>query len=211
LACALGDAELFLGALWLLAADEVWDSTATEVAAGAETADASMDAIAASLGPAAAAPAGMEVIETEEIAWTSSAGASTTVDWVAVTSGIGAASLCGDDEDCDGREKVSIDEPPETKDCEAPMCLGLTAYRTTATPTAVPRIMVSICSMAIFLLPWMICGGGSSFGAMSKVFHNGIKLRHTAGGSASSFFSPKHQNSYIAREGIEKHLNDISA
>jgi hypothetical protein len=157
LACDLEDAGLFLGALWLLAADEARDSTATDVAAGAETADASIDAIAVSLEPAAATPAVIVEIEPEEIAWTSSTGASTTGDWVAVTSGIGAASFCEKDDECDGREKVSLDEPPEMKDCEAPICLGLTVYRTTAAPTAVPRSMVSICSMAIFLLPWMIC------------------------------------------------------
>jgi len=178
LACALEDAELFLGALWLLAADEAGDSTTTDVAAGAETADASIDAIAVSLEPAAATPAVIVDIEPEEIAWTSSTGASTTGDWVAVTSGMGAASFCEKDEDCDGRVKVSIDETPETKDCEAPICLGLTVYRTTATPTAVPRIMVSICSMAIFLLPWMICDGASSFAAVSKVLHNEIKTTH---------------------------------
>jgi hypothetical protein len=144
------DAELFLGALWLLVADEAGDSTATDVTAGAETADASIDAIATSLEPAAATPEVIVEIEPKEIAWTSSTGASTTGDWVAVTSGIGAGSFCEKDDDCDGRVKVSIDEPPETKDCEAPMCLGLTVYRTTATPTAVPKSMVSICSMAIF-------------------------------------------------------------
>jgi hypothetical protein len=159
----------------------------TDVAAGAETADASTDAIVVSLEPAAAIPAVIVDVEPEEIAWTSSTGASTTGDWVAVTSGIGAASFCEKDEDCDGREKVSIDEPPETKDCEAPMCLGLTVYRTTATPTAVPRSMVSICSMAIFLLPWMIGDHGSSFAAESKVLHNEIKMRHTAGSRFWSF------------------------
>ncbi|HUK75727.1 MAG TPA: hypothetical protein VLU99_08035, partial [Nitrososphaerales archaeon] len=71
MACALEDAELFLGALWLLAADEAGDSTTTDVAAGAETADASIDAIAVSLEPAAATPAVIVDIEPEEIAWTS--------------------------------------------------------------------------------------------------------------------------------------------
>jgi hypothetical protein len=166
LACVLEDAELFLGALWLLAAAEAGDSTATDVAAGAETADASIDAIATSLEPAAATPEVIVEIEPEEIEWTSSTGATTTGDWVAVTSGIGAASFCEKDDDCDGRVKVSIDEPPETRDCEAPMCLGLTVYRTTAIPTAVPKSMVSICSMAIFsvtlddrLRRLVICGG----------------------------------------------------
>ena len=140
-----------------------------------------------SLEPAAATIAVTVEIEPEEIAWTSSTGASTTGDWVAVTSGIGAASFCEKDDECDGREKVSIDEPPETKDCEAPICLGLTVYRTTATPTAVPRIMVSICSMAIFLLPWMIGDDRSTFAAMSKVLHNEIKMRHTFGSRFWSF------------------------
>jgi len=103
-----------------------------------------------SLEPPAATSAVIVVIEPEEIELIPSTGASTTGDWVAVTSGIGAASFCKSEIEWEGREKVSIDEPPETKDCEAPMCLGLTAYRTTATPTAVPRSMVSICSMAIF-------------------------------------------------------------
>jgi hypothetical protein len=210
LACVFEDAELFLGALWLLAEDAV-DSTATDVAAVAETADASMDAMGESLEPAAATPAVIVATEPEEIAWTSSTGASTIGDWVAVTSGIGAASFCEKDDDCDGREKVSIEEPPETKDCEAPICLGLTVYRTTATPTAVPRIMVSICSMAIFLLPWMICGGASSFAAVSKVLHNEIKMRHTAGRPILELFSRGHQNSYIERGAIEQHLNDLSA
>jgi len=146
-----------------------------------------MDAIAVSLEPAAATIAVTVEIEPEEIAWTSSTGASTTGDWVAVTSGIGAASFCEKDDECDGREKVSIDEPPETKDCEAPICLGLTVYRTAATPTAVPRSMVSICSMAIFLLPWMIGDDRSTFAAMSKVLHNEIKMRHTFGSRFWSF------------------------
>jgi hypothetical protein len=166
------------------------DSTATDVAAGAETTDASIDAIAESFDPAAATLAVIVEMEPEEIAWTSSTGASTTGDCVAVTSGIGAASFCGKDDDCDGRVKVSIDEPPETKDCEAPICLGLTEYRTTATPTAVPKSMVSICSMAIFLLPRMIGRGDSSFATVSKVLHKDIKMRHTEEPSWIPFQAP---------------------
>ncbi len=121
----------------------------TELAAGAENEDASNDAIAASLEPAAATSAVKVETEPEEIAWTSSTGDSTTDDWVAVTSGIGAVSFCETDVDWDGREMVSTDETPEMKDCEAPICLGLTVYRTTATPTPVPKSMVSICSKTI--------------------------------------------------------------
>lgn len=121
----------------------------TDREAGDDTADASIDAIAASLEPAAATSAAIVETAPEEIAWNSSTGASTTGDWVAVTSGIGATSFCESDVDWEEREKVSIDEPPETKDCEAPICLGLTAYRTTATPTPVPKSMVSICSKTI--------------------------------------------------------------
>ncbi len=151
LACALEDAALFLDTLWALtAAGAVWDSTMTDADAGDETADASIDAIAASLGPAAATTSAV-IVETalEEIGWNSSTGASTTGDWVAVTSGVGAASICESDVDWEGRENVSIDEPAETKDCEAPICLGLTVYRTTAAPTPVPKSMVSICSKTI--------------------------------------------------------------
>jgi len=178
LACVLEDAALFLGALWLLAAG-AGDSTVTDAAAGVDAADASMAAIAGSAGtdanvamavslePAAATSAVTVETESEEIAWTSSTGASTIGDWVAVTSGIGAASFCESDvDDWEGREKVSIDEPPETKDCEAPICLGLTVYRTTATPTPVPKSMVSICSKTILPVTpddrsrrLVICGG----------------------------------------------------
>jgi len=148
LACVPEDAVLLLGALWLLAADEARDATMTDRAAGAETADASNDAIAASLELAVATSAAIVETGPEEIAWTSSTGDSTTSDWAAVTSGVGAVSLCENDVDWDGREMVSTDETPE-KDCEAPICLGLTVYRTTATPTPVPKSMVSICSKTI--------------------------------------------------------------
>jgi len=102
-----------------------------------------------SLEPPAATSAVIVVIEPEEIELIPSTGASTTGDWVAVTSGIGAASFCKSEIEWEGREKVSIDEPPEMKDCEAPICLGLTVYRTAATPTPVPKSMVSICSKTI--------------------------------------------------------------
>jgi len=52
----------------------------TDVAAGAETADASIDAIATSLEPAAAISAVIVETEPDEIEWTSSTGASTTGD-----------------------------------------------------------------------------------------------------------------------------------
>jgi hypothetical protein len=68
-----------------------------------------------------------------------STGASATVDRAG-----GDASLC-QKVDWDGSEMVSIDETPENV-CEAMYCLGLTVYRTRATPPAVPKRMVSICS-----------------------------------------------------------------
>ena len=52
----------------------------TDLAAGAETADASIDEIAASLEPAAATSAVNVETEPMEIEWTSSTGASTTGD-----------------------------------------------------------------------------------------------------------------------------------
>ena len=57
----------------------------------------------------------------------------------------------------------------------------------------------------------MIGGGGSSFAAVSKVFHNEIKMRHTALGGFLELLGLGNQNSYIEREAIERHLNDISA
>lgn len=114
---------------------------------GTEMVDAPTEAIAS-----------LEPVETSagivETAVDRIAGASTTGDWVAVTvtSDVGvASSLCGIAEP-DGKEIVSTDDAPETKDCEAPICLGLTVNRTTATPTPVPRSMVSICSKTICLL-----------------------------------------------------------
>jgi hypothetical protein len=150
--CVREDAPFFLGALGLLTADEAGESRVTDVAAGAETVDASIDAIAVSIEPAAGAATSAVIVGTdiEEIAWTSSTtGASTIGDWVAVTSGMGAAVICEsevDDEEGEDTDMASMEETPDTKDCEATLCLGLTAYRTTATPAPVTRSMVSICS-----------------------------------------------------------------
>jgi hypothetical protein len=178
LACALEDAELFLGALWLLAAEGARVLTEADLAAGAETAGASSDAIAESLEPTAATSAVSVETEPEEIAVIPTTGGSTTAVWVAVASGAGAASFW-ENVDWDGREMVSTDETPERKDCEALICLGLTAYRTTATPTPVPKSTVSICSKTILpVTPGMTGGHFVSFANVSKVLHNGINLRH---------------------------------
>jgi hypothetical protein len=126
------------------------EPTMTVLTAGDETADASIDAIdVAGLEPAAATSAVIVETTLEAITCASSAGASTIDGWVAVTSGIGAVEFSESITEWDV-ERVSIDEAPETKDCEAPTCLGLTAYRTAATPTPVPKSMVSICSKTIF-------------------------------------------------------------
>jgi hypothetical protein len=127
-------AALLLGALWVLA-PAVGDSTT----AGAETALASIGEIgAASDGPAAATTAGGAIATSG--AWTS-AGASTAGAAAAVTSGMGA-SVC-----TDPVEIVPTDEPLAMKDWE--ICLGFAEYRTMATPTPVPKRMVSICSKTI--------------------------------------------------------------
>ncbi len=90
-ACVLGvAAELLLGALWLLADDEEGETAATAVT---ETAGTSATATAASLEPVAATSAATVETVTGEIAWTST-GASTTGDWVAVTSGADVELLC---------------------------------------------------------------------------------------------------------------------
>lgn len=179
LACVLEDAELFLGALWLLVAEGARVLTETDLAAGAETAGATTDVIAEPLEPTAATSAVSVGTEPEEIEVIPTTGASTAEDWVAVTSGAVAASFC-ENVDWDGREMVSIDETPERKDCEAPICLGLTVYRTTATPTPVPKSMVSICSKTIFACYTGTIGRSlASFATVSKVLHNEINLRHT--------------------------------
>jgi len=116
----------------------------TDVADEGEATDASIDTVAASLGVAVETSA--EVLGTGPKDRKSPTGVSTTGDRVAVTLGLGAASLCETDVDWDGTVKVSIDEPPETMDCEAPNSLDLNAYRTTATPTPAPRSTVRICS-----------------------------------------------------------------
>ena len=76
----------------------------------------------------------------------SATGASTTGGGVAVTLGMGAASVCETEVDWDETVKVSMDVPPLTIDREAPKSLDLTAYRTAATPTPAPRSIVRICS-----------------------------------------------------------------
>jgi hypothetical protein len=139
----LGDDALLLGALGALAVLAVRDSLVLEEAELDGLADASIDAIAASLAPAVAVS--VDVVGTVPKERTSS-GASTTGDRVAVAKGVRATTACETDVDWDGTVKVSIDEPPETTDCEAPNSLDLTAYRTTATPTPAPRSMVKICS-----------------------------------------------------------------
>jgi hypothetical protein len=80
LACVLEDAVLFLGTLWALAAEAVRDSIVTDRDAGEKAGDASIDAAAALLEPAAATSADIVETEPKEIAWNSSAGASTTGD-----------------------------------------------------------------------------------------------------------------------------------
>jgi len=172
----LGDAPLLLDALGALAARAVRDSPATDVAEGRETTDASIDAFAASLDPAVANSA--DVVGTGPKERKSPTGASTSGGCVAAATGVGATWICETDVDWEGTVKVSIDEPPESVDCEAPNSLDLTAYRTTATPTPAPRSIVRICSYAIFFYLTII-GLHASFAAMSKRLHNGIKMRHT--------------------------------
>jgi hypothetical protein len=138
----LGDAPVLLDALGALAR-AVRDSPATDVAEGRETTDASIDAFAASLDPAVAISA--DAVGTGPKERKSPTGASTCGGCVAATS-VGATSICETDVDWEGTVNVSIDEPPESVDCEAPNSLDLTAYRTTATPTPAPRSIVRICS-----------------------------------------------------------------
>jgi hypothetical protein len=139
----LGDAALLLGALGALAVLAVRDSLVLEEAELDGLADASIDAIAASLAPAAAVSADVVGTVPKE---RNSSGASTTGDRVAAANGVGATTICETDVAWDRTVKVSIDEPPEATDCEAPNSLDLIAYRTTATPTPAPRSMVKICS-----------------------------------------------------------------
>jgi hypothetical protein len=107
-----------------------------------------------------------------------STGDSTIGDWAVVTSGMGIASVCVIVVAWVGAEMVSMDEtPPEMKECEAPTCLDLAVYRRTATPTPVTRKMLSICSKTMLPLHHMIRNDSASFGAMSKVLHNDIKMR----------------------------------
>jgi len=138
----LGDAPVLLDALGALAR-AVRDSPATDVPEGRETTDASIDAIAASPDPAVAISA--DVVGTGPKERKSPTGASTCGGCVAATS-VGATPICETDVDWEGTVNVSIDEPPESVDCEAPNSLDLTAYRTTATPTPAPRSIVRICS-----------------------------------------------------------------
>jgi hypothetical protein len=84
--------------------------------------------------------------------------------------------------------------PPETKEGEATTCLDLAVYRRTATPTPVTRRMLSICSKTMLSLHHMIRDDSVSFGAMSKVLHNDIKMQDIRGsvslmlgGSTESF------------------------
>jgi hypothetical protein len=137
----LGDAAFLLDALGALAARAVRDSLVLEEAEPDGVADASIDAIAASLDPAVAISADVVGTVPKE---RNSSGASTTGDRAAVAS-VGAMSVCETDVDWEGTVKV-LDEPPETIDREAPNSLDLTAYRTTAIPTPAPRSMVRICS-----------------------------------------------------------------
>jgi hypothetical protein len=97
----LGDAALFLGALWALVAGAVKDPTVTDGDAGDELADASIGTIGALLAPAGATSVDMVGTAPKESGWTPSTGASTTGDSIAVTSGIGAASFCETEIDWD--------------------------------------------------------------------------------------------------------------
>ena len=103
------------------------------------TGRASIDRIVAPLELTVPTSAVVEETERDSLA-----GASTADDLFAVTSGIGEASLCTSLVELEGREVVSTEEK-ET-------CLGFIVYRTTATPTQVPRRMASICSKTILAL-----------------------------------------------------------
>jgi len=116
----------------------------TDVPDEGEATGESIDTVAASLD--AAVETSVEVVGTGPKDKKSPTGFSTTGDKVAVTLGLGAASFCETDVDWEGTVKVSIDEPPETLDCEAPNSLDLNAYRTAATPTPAPKSTVRICS-----------------------------------------------------------------
>jgi hypothetical protein len=104
------------------------------------------DAVGASIGTIAAPLDPAETASANESGWNSATGASTTGGGVAVTLGIGAASVWETEVDWDDTVKASIDEPPVTMDRDAPKSLDLTAYRTAPTPTPAPRSIVRISS-----------------------------------------------------------------
>jgi hypothetical protein len=145
-------AVLLLGALWLLVADEVREPSANVPAAGAEKAGAPTDAVLAPLEAGAASSAVTVETAAGMTETDSGTGVSTTADWGAIAVGVGAASFVSREAEMDWTDEVPIDETPETSACGAIVCLGLTVYRTAATPTPVPKSMVSICSKTIFLV-----------------------------------------------------------
>lgn len=155
------EAELLLGALGVLAAD---DTRGVAVTAGTETIGGSTGATAASLGLGVAISAATVGTETDDTVSTST-GASATGDEDVATSGAGAEKLRGPEVDRGWREVSTVDASDATG-CDTTVCLGLTEYRTTAIAAVTPRSMVSVCSKAILALHQtdrrrrlVICGG----------------------------------------------------
>jgi hypothetical protein len=127
LACAPDAVTLLLGALVALGIADVREAARLDL----DLVEATTGASLALTATGSAVSVGTELEEVVLNSWT---GASTTGSGDAATT-TGSATLCVT---IDPREIVSI--------VEARDCLGLTVYRTIATPAAVPRRMVTICS-----------------------------------------------------------------
>jgi hypothetical protein len=139
--CVLAAAP-FLGTRCALPA-ELRDAAATW---GDEVDGAAVESMGAPPDPLEATSADAVGTGPTENEWNSTTGASATGNGAAVTLGIGDASFCETEVEWDGTVNASVPELLETSDREAPASLDLSAYRTTATPAAVPRSAVRICS-----------------------------------------------------------------
>jgi hypothetical protein len=149
---------LFLRAFGALVAMIAGASTASAIETGAAengpTVSVAIGAISA--GPATATGTTGTTSETDGSDCTSGAEVSTTGVSTAVICGIGAASCTAIAAD---PKEPSPEGPAEM---DVPLCLGFTAYKTTAAPTPTAKMMVSTCPNTIFYTP-------VSFSALSRL------------------------------------------
>jgi hypothetical protein len=155
LARGLVDVLLFLCAFGALVATVAGASTASAIETGAAedgpTASVAIGAISVAIGAISAGPTTATgttgtTSETDGSDCTSGAEVSTT--------GVSTAVICGTGAACTAIAADPKEPSPEgPAEMDVPLCLGFTAYKTTAAPTPTAKMMVSTCPNTIFYTP----------------------------------------------------------